>query len=419
MNELMGEENFVATVIWQKVFSPKNSAKHFSEDHDYIVMYARHGDSWRPELLPRTEEMEARYDNPDNDPRGPWTSGDLSARNYYSEGIYSVTSPSGRLIEGPPPGSYWRVKKEKFLEMERDNRVWWGKGGNGTPRLKRFLSEVKQGRVPQTLWPYSEVGHTQDAKKELLQYVQFENPDNVLDTVKPTALIQRMLQVATNATAGDIILDFFAGSGSTGHAVYKQNASDNGNRKYIVVQLPEPLPKPESKLKNIAHITQTRLRNSGKRIKDEKPMFAGDLGFRLFKLDSTNIRAWDPDRDDIAKSLEESVEHLKADRTEQDILYELLLKLGLDLCVPIETRTIASATVYSIGGGVLIACLASKIVGDDVEALGQGIVAWRKELATAGETTCVFRDSAFVDDVAKTNLAAILEQSGIATVRSL
>ena len=144
--------------------------------------------------------MEARYDNPDSDPRGAWTSGDLSARNYYSEGTYPVTCPSGRIVEGPPPGTYWRVSKEKFLDMNRDGRIWWGKDGNGTPRLKRFLSEVKQGRVPQTLWPYSEVGHTQDAKKELLEYVTFEHTDNVLDTVKPVALIQRMLQLATRAT---------------------------------------------------------------------------------------------------------------------------------------------------------------------------------------------------------------------------
>ncbi len=250
MNEVFGEENFIASVIWQKVFSPKNSAKHFSADHDYIVVYARRADIWRPELLPRTEEMEARYDNTDNDARGPWTSGDLSARNYYSEGIYPVTCPSGRVIEGPPPGTYWRVSKEKFLEMDRDGRIWWGKEGNGTPRLKRFLSDVKQGRVPQTFWPYSEVGHTQDAKKELMEYVDFENADNVLDTVKPVALIRRMLQLSTRATDEDIVLDFFGGSGSTGHAVVAQNAEDGGNRRFVLVQLPEPLPKPEKAAQN-------------------------------------------------------------------------------------------------------------------------------------------------------------------------
>lgn len=200
----------------------------------------------------------------------------------------------------------------------------------------------------------------------------------------------------------------------------------------MLIQLPEPLDINDRNQKaaanicdkiglkrNIAELTKERLRRASSRVKIDNPLFGGDTGFRVFKLDSSNIRAWGADRDDIAKSLEESVEHLKADRTEQDILYELLLKLGLDLCVPIETRTIAGAAVHSIGRGTLIACLASEITAGDVEALGQGIVSWRKELATAGETTCVFRDSAFADDVAKTNLAAILEQSGIATVRSL
>jgi adenine-specific DNA-methyltransferase len=230
MNEVFGEENFIASVIWQKVYSPKNSAKHFSADHDYIVVYGRRGDIWRPELLPRNEEMEARYDNTDNDPRGPWKAGDLSARNYYSEGTYPITCPSGRVIEGPPPGNYWRVSKEKFLEMDQDGRIWWGKDGNNVPAIKRFLTEVRQGRVPQTLWPYSEVGHTQDAKKELMEYVAFEHTDNVLDSVKPVALIRRMLQLATRATNGDIVLDFFGGSGPTGHAVIAQNAEDGGNR---------------------------------------------------------------------------------------------------------------------------------------------------------------------------------------------
>jgi len=165
MNEVFGEENFIASVIWQKVFSPKNSAKYFSEDHDYVLVYTRHAEVWRPSLLPRTEEMESRYDNPDNDPRGPWTSGDMSARNYYGEGTYSITCPSGRIIDGPPPGTYWRVSPKKFKTLNEDKRIWWGDKGENTPRLKRFLSEVKQGRVPQTLWKYKEVGHTQEAKK--------------------------------------------------------------------------------------------------------------------------------------------------------------------------------------------------------------------------------------------------------------
>jgi adenine-specific DNA-methyltransferase len=211
-----------------------------------------------------------------------------------------------------------------------------------------------------------------------------------------------------------------------------QNAVDKAARRYILVQLPEPLDIEDKnqttaaelcdklkKPRNIAELTKERLRRAAKKIKDQNPMFAGDLGFRVFKLDSTNIREWDPNREDLPKTLEESVEHLKADRTEADILYELLLKLGLDLSVPIETKSISSKDVQSIGGGVLIVCLAEKITKDDIEPLAQGIVDWHKELAPAGDTTCVFRDSAFADDVAKTNVAAILNQHGLTNVRSL
>ncbi len=419
LNEIFGEENFIASVIWQKVFSPKNSARHFSEDHDYILVYAQNAETWRPRLLPRTKAMEARYDNPDNDPRGPWTSGDLSARNYYGEGVYPVTCPSGRIIEGPPPGTYWRVSKEKFEELDRDKRIWWGNDGDNMPRLKRFLSEVKQGRVPQTLWTYKEVGHTQDAKKQLLELVHFENRDNVLDTVKPTSLIRRMLQLATEPDARDIVLDFFAGSGPTGHAVFEQNQVDDGNRRYILVQIPEPLPKPETHLHTLADITKERLRRAAKKIKEEHPEWNGDTGFRVFKLDSSNIKAWNPRTDDLEADLADQMEHILPDRTEADLLYELLLKLGLDLCVPIEQKEIAGKTVHAIGGGVLMTCLAEKITTEETESLGLGIVGWHKELAPAGDTTCVFLDSAFENDVAKTNLAAILEQAGIANVRSL
>lgn len=421
MNEIFGEENFVATVIWQKVFSPKNSARHFSEDHDYVVVYARSAEIWTPYLLPRTEEMEARYGNLDNDPRGNWASDNLTARNYYGAGTYPVTCPSGRVIEGPPPGTYWRVSKDKFGELDRDRRIWWGADGNNMPRLKRFLSEVKAGRVPQTLWPYDEVGHTQEAKKELIAAVTFPNSDAVFETPKPTRLIRRMLQLATRSNEEALVLDFFAGSGSTLHAIFAQNVEDGGNRRCILVQLPEPIigVKPGGSLQTIADITKERLRWAGKKIKEENPLFAGDLGFRVFKLDSSNIRAWEPDRENLAQTLEASVEHLKTDRTEADILFELLLKRGIDLCTPIEQRTIAGKTVHSIGAGTLLVCLAPQITAAEVEPLALGMVEWHKALAPAGESTVIFGDSAFPDDVAKTNLTTILQQHGLENVRSL
>ncbi len=381
-NEIFGEENFIATVIWQKVYSPKNSARHFSEDHDYIAVYARHAELWRPELLPRTDEQDSHYGNPDNDERGPWMSDNLSARNYYSEGTYSITCPSGRIIDGPPPGSYWRVKKEKFLELDRDGRVWWGKDGNGIPRLKRFLSEVKQGRVPQTLWPYSEVGHTQDAKKQLMEYVTFEQTENVLDTVKPTGLIRRMLQLATEANDREIVLDFFAGSGSTGHAVFEHNGEDGGNRQFVLVQLPEPLPVAESSLRTIADITKERVRRVIKKLDEEdlRKLELGDgtkqnRGFRLFKLAESSFRPWDAgasrDAGELAQQLEMFVDHIRDGRTDHDLLFEVLLKSGYPLTSPVETLTLAGKTVHSIAGGLLFICLERELTLDVIRAMAE------------------------------------------------
>jgi adenine-specific DNA-methyltransferase len=239
LDEIFGARNFVTTVLWQKVYSPKNSARHLSEDHDYVVIYAANAEIWKPNLLPRTEEQNAAYKNPDRDARGVWKTSDLSARNYYSAGTYSITCPSGRIIDGPPKGMYWRVSKERFAELDRDKRIWWGKDGSAIPQIKRFLHEVKDGRVPQTLWFYNEVGHTQEAKKELLELVDFATSDDVFITPKPTRLIQRILQIATDKDS--LILDSFAGSGTTGHAVLKQNAEDGGNRRFILVEMDDAI----------------------------------------------------------------------------------------------------------------------------------------------------------------------------------
>jgi len=234
LDSIFGEQNFVATCIWHKNYSPKPSAQFFSEDHDYLLIYAKDKTIWRPKLLDRTDDMNARYSNPDNDRRGEWKPGDLSARNYYSEGTYPITSPSGRVIAGPSGGNYWRVKESKFKEMDRDGRIWWGEDGNNIPSIKRFLTDVKDGRVPQTLWEYDEVGHTQDAKKELLSILDFASSDDVFVTPKPVALLSRVLDLAT--TEHSIVLDSFAGSGTTGHAVLAANKRDGGDRKFILVE---------------------------------------------------------------------------------------------------------------------------------------------------------------------------------------
>ncbi|QSA97214.1 site-specific DNA-methyltransferase [Methylococcus sp. EFPC2] len=237
MDEIFGAKNFVATVLWQKVYAPKNSAKHFSEDHDFIVVYATNAERWKPNLVNRGEKQDKAYKNPDNDPRGPWRADGMSARNFYSKGLYTITCPSGRAISGPPKGRYWVYSEEKFRALDADNRIWWGVDGNNNPAVKRFISEVKQGVVPQTLWMYDEAGHTQEGKKELLEILEFDTSGDVFITPKPTRLIQRILQIATDKDS--LILDSFAGSGTTGHAVLKQNAEDGGGRRFILVEMDE------------------------------------------------------------------------------------------------------------------------------------------------------------------------------------
>jgi adenine-specific DNA-methyltransferase len=312
------------------------------------------------------------------------------------------------------------VSEEKFRELESQGRIWWGPKRDARPSIKRYLSEVAD-LVPRTLWKKEDVGSNRTSKNEMRDL--FPAVES-FDTPKPTRLVNRMLLIGTSVSEGDIVLDFFAGSGTTAHAVLDLNKQDGGNRRFIIVQLPEPTGRTE--FPTIADLCKERVRRATKKLNDadsgkldidggEKP----DRGFRVFKLASSNIRAWEPDRDNLATTLQDHAEHLKADRTEADILFELLLKLGLDLTVPIEQKCIADKTVHSIGAGVLLVCLAEKIATAEVEPLALGIAAWHRELAPAGESQVVLRDSAFADDVAKTNLTAILQQNGLENVRSL
>ena len=233
LDEIFGADNFVATCVWQKNYAPKGTAQFFSEDHDYVLVYAKDKQVWRPNLLERTAEMDAVYKNPDNDPRGLWRPNNLAARNYYSKGTYAITCPSGRVIEGPPTGSYWRISEEKFRELDADQRIWWGMDGNNIPAPKIFISEVKAGRTPQTLWFYDEVGHTQDAKRTLIEMGLLKGEESTI-TPKPVALLERILALAAGPDA--LVLDSFAGSGTTAHAVLKANAADNGSRRFILVE---------------------------------------------------------------------------------------------------------------------------------------------------------------------------------------
>lgn len=424
LDEIFGEENFVGNAIWQKKYSPQNDAKHLSELHEYVVAYAKNADIWKVNLLPRSPEAIARYKNIDNDPRGPWKAGDLTTKTKAAGHSYPITSPSGKVFL-PTPGRQWGPSLETFERMLAENRIWFGTEGGNVPAMKQFLSEVQDGTVPTTLWMRELVGDNQAAMRQLAELgVPFDSP-------KPIGLIQHILQVATNPNESAIVLDFFSGSAPTGHAVVLQNATDKGNRRYLCVQLPEPLDPDNKDQKSaasfcadlnrplsIAEISKERLRRAGAKVNADNPMFSGDTGFRVFKLDTSNIRAWQPSGN-LAQDLVDHMSHLNDGRSNDDVLYELLLKLGLDLCVPMAERSIAGKTVHSIGGGVLMACLDDSITAQDAEALALGMAAWRTEQQTAGDTTAVFRDSAFENDVAKSNLAAILAQHGVAQVRSL
>jgi len=429
LDDIFSEENFIASIVWQKKQSPQNDAINISDMHDHIVVYARQArlnrndsQGWKRNKVKREALQEARYENKDRDERGDWTSADLTCNKTSDERpnlYYAITNPTTKIEVWPSKTRVWAYEVPTMRRLVAEKRIWWGNDGTNMPRLKVFRTDVDDGVVPSTWWPREFAGDNQDARRELRAL--FPEAD-VFDTPKPVQLIRRILEIGTTDNSCDIILDFFAGSGTTGQAVAELNASDGGSRRYILTQLPELVA--DLPCDNLAQITRERLRRAGKKIKDENPLFAGDLGFRVFKLASSNIEAWEPDHDKFAETLEASVEHLKTDRTEQDILFELLLKLGLDLCVPIETKKIEGTQkqayeIHSIGGGSLLVCLSPNIPQADVEPLALALVAWHEALKPAGETTVVFRDSAFADDVAKTNLTAILQQYGLENVRSL
>lgn len=415
-DEIFGEENFVSCVAWQKVFAKKNKAL-ISGSHDHVLVYTKNSEMWVRNLLPRSEKQLKAFGNPDNDPRGPWQSVSFSVQSENEKKRapyrYKITLPSGREV-APPPGRHWNGLPDKYELLKSENRIWFGAEGDNAPREKVFLSEVQGGIVPDTWWRHEDTGNNQEAKKEILELFGEGEP---FSTPKPTRLIERMLQIATTHESRDIVLDFFAGSATTAHAVLKTNYIDGGNRRYIMIQLPEPTGRED--YKNIFDIGVERIRLAGKKFKADANTWSGDVGFRVFKLSESNIRAWNPDRRNLEESLLSNQEHWIDGRTEQDVLYELLLRRGIDLVAPIENRKAAGKNIYSIGYGALFACLDESISREQVEVIAQAIIDWHKELAPASETHVFFRDSAFRDDISKTNMAAILEQNGINHVRSL
>jgi adenine-specific DNA-methyltransferase len=415
LDELFGTENFVAQFVWEKRTTRENR-RVFSFNHDYLVCFARNKPEFEAtrNLLPSTDALLARYANPDDDPRGPWQSVSLNAQAGHATKaqFYTVTTPGGRRID-PPPGRCWVVTKPVMDRLIAEDRVWFGREGNNVPRRKHFLAEAREGLTPHTLWTAGEVGTNDSAKKDLIELF---GGVETFETPKPVGLIQRIVEVATNES--DLILDFFAGSGTTAEAVLRAGA----RRRYILVQYPEALSAEarsggRDAYATVADICRDRIVRAAERI-DPVP---ADPGFRYFRLDASNVRHWDTATRDVEQQLFDLVDNMTPGRTARDLLFELLLNLGLDLSCAVEARSFGGVEVFGAGDGVLFACLpdSGSIDAEAVEAIAKGIIDWRQELDPAGDVTVYFKDAGFRDDVDKTNMAAILRQHGFPIVKSL
>ena len=450
-DEVFGEENFVAQLIWERAFSPKNDAKFVSNSHDYVLMYAKSIESFSIGKLDRTEEAESRYKNPDNDPRGVWTSSDLTVKTYSSDYDYEIITPSGKIVK-PTSGRCWNTSKQRLQALIDDNRVWFGENGDNVPRLKRFLSEIQEGMVPTSLLFYKDVGHSQEGRQELKKLF---DDKGYFDGPKPVRLLRRLLSIA-NTSNDDIILDFFSGSATTAHAVMQLNAEDGGNRRFILVQLPEVCDEnseaAKAGFKNICEIGKERIRRAGAKIQTEneklksvplletegemnlfvtaahtkgskgveavKPLFKQadiseniDTGFRVFKLDSSNLKLWDDSPitgDNAVETFEQRLlgmlEIIKPDRFDMDVVYEVMLKLGQDLCEPICAIELEdNRQVYSVGTDVkFIVCLAQNITPEDASVMAE---------YTPGRI--IFADQCFNNSTDKSNVKLTLRDKGI------
>jgi len=398
-NEIFGEKNFIAQLVWERAFSPKNDARFISNSHDYIVMFARNIESFKIGRLPRTEEANARYSNPDNDPRGPWMSSDISVKTYNAACDYPITTPSGRIVE-PPAGRCWSLSKNAFFERLQDNRIWFGPNGDGTPRIKRFLSELKfEGMAPTSILFFKEVGHSQEGAQEV---VSLFGDKGVFDGPKPVRLLQRLITLA-NLNDDSIVLDFFSGSATTAHALMKTNAEKDTHCKFILVQLPEEVSDTKKDLgyKTICEIGKERIRRAGKKIKEESPLTTQhlDTGFRVLKLDSTNMEDIYYAPGDINQAnLFSLVDNVKPDRTSEDLLFQVMLELGATLDSKIEHSLIDGKTVWNVSDGYIVACF-DKDVTDDVV----------KVIAKMQPQYAVLRDTSMANDSTATNFEQIFK----------
>ena len=408
-DEIFGEGNFIAELVWERAYSPKNDARFISKSHDYVLMYAKELTNFTIGRLERTDEANARYANPDNDPRGVWKPSDLSVKTYNADNDFPITAPSGRVIE-PPASRCWSLSKNAFFERLQDNRIWFGADGNSVPSMKRFLSELKfDGMAPTSILFYKDVGHSQEGAKEVVAL--FEGKGS-FDGPKPTRLLNRLITLA-NTNQDSIVLDFFAGSSSTADAVIRFNANNGGNRRFIMVQLPQEIDlksdAAKQGIKTISEISKERIRRAGRKIKADNALTAPDLdiGFRVLKIDTSNMIDVYYAPDALDKSLMDlMVDNIKPDRTPEDLLFQVMLDWGVDLALPITKQSIQGKDVFFVDGNALAACF---------DASGSIDEAFVKELAKHQPLRVVLRDAGYKNSAVKINVEQIFKLLSPAT----
>ena len=409
-DQVFGEVNFIATIVWQKRYVSNVTAQWLSDMHDYVLVYGKSRDSLRFANWDRTEEQRAAYKNPDNDPRGVWRAQDLSASKPYAAGLFEITGPT-QLKFLPPPNRYWRCNEHQFDKWRADNRIWWGVNNNARPMLKSFLTESDRGITPHTWWDHEFAGHNKEATLELKSLFDGVSP---FDTPKPVKLMNRLLELASQPNS--LVLDFFAGSCSMAQAVIHKNAEDGLNRRFIMVQMPEPMDEKREWFKKgyrtISDIAKERIRRVGRKIQTENATTAPnlDIGFRVLKVDSSNMKDVYYVPDAVKQDqLELHTDNIKEDRTPEDLLFQVLVDWGVDLALPIEQRKISGNTVFFVDGNALAACFDPNITEDLV-----------KELAKRKPLRAVFRDSSYDSDSTKINVEQIFKLLSPATeVKSL
>lgn len=395
-NEVFGEHNFLAQIVWERAFAPVNLKKHFSESHDFILCYARKLSAAVCHGLPRSGESDARYANPDQDPRGPWTSGDLSVGPAVKSRIYEIVTPSGRKV-WPPSGYCWRLDPDTFEKYKADGRIWFGENGDNVPRIKRFLSEVKQGITPMTIWKYTDVGSSQDATKELKRIFDGKA---FFDYPKPVSLIRRCIQLY--ADADSIVMDFFSGSAAAAQAVMELNAEDGGHRTFLMVQCEEETRETgeayQAGYQNICSIGEERIRRAGARIREQTP--GVDTGFRVFRLDESNMKEVYYTAPEYTQELLPMLEsNVREGRTGEDLFFGCLLEWGLPLTLAYREELVEGHVVHIYQEDELIACFEERIPETVL-----------REIAGRKPKRAVFRDSSFADSSSRINIGELFQR---------